>query len=169
MDLVRTILLTLILLLFFTTILDLLLPSDHFRSYIKMAMGVITVLTLWNPIVQLSQTNHVEHLAQTAMVAINQEAVNGKTQLEYAYETGYLSQIEAQYSVQVEKQTEAILTLSGYDVAGVRCNLEPQFELVIHLRERDGQNVEHIQSAISGYFGIDVKQVQIMAEGSTTK
>ena len=44
-------------LVFFTATLDYLLPEGSFRSYIKMAMGVILVLIILQPVVQILQIN----------------------------------------------------------------------------------------------------------------
>ncbi len=64
MELVRAIMLNVIVLVFFTTILDLLLPDGTFRSYIKMAMGLFTVLTLLQPMIQLAQPDQMTAVEQ---------------------------------------------------------------------------------------------------------
>ena len=57
MELIRNIMLNIIILVFFTATLDYLLPEGSFRSYIKMAMGVIFVLIILQPVVQILQIN----------------------------------------------------------------------------------------------------------------
>ena len=57
MELIRNIMLNIIILVFFTATLDYLLPEGSFRSYIKMAMGVILVLVILQPVVQILQIN----------------------------------------------------------------------------------------------------------------
>ncbi|MBQ1220515.1 MAG: stage III sporulation protein AF [Peptococcaceae bacterium] len=57
MELIRNIMLNIIILVFFTATLDYLLPEGSFRSYIKMAMGVILVLIILQPVVQILQIN----------------------------------------------------------------------------------------------------------------
>ena len=57
MEWIRTIMLNIIILVFFTETLDYLLPEGSFRSYIKMAMGVILVLIILQPVVQILQIN----------------------------------------------------------------------------------------------------------------
>ncbi len=57
MEWIRTIMLNIIILVFFTATLDYLLPEGSFRSYIKMAMGVILVLIILQPVVQILQIN----------------------------------------------------------------------------------------------------------------
>ncbi len=64
MELVRAIMLNVIVLVFFTTILDLLLPDGTFRSYIKMAMGLFTMLTLLQPMIQLAQPDQMTAVEQ---------------------------------------------------------------------------------------------------------
>ena len=57
MELIRNIMLNIIILVFFTATLDYLLPEGSFRSYIKMALGVILVLIILQPVVQILQVN----------------------------------------------------------------------------------------------------------------
>ena len=57
MEWIRNIMLNIIILVFFTATLDYLLPEGSFRSYIKMAMGVILVLIILQPVVQILQVN----------------------------------------------------------------------------------------------------------------
>ena len=57
MELIRNIMLNIIILVFFTATLDYLLPEGSFRSYIKMAMGVILILIILQPVVQILQIN----------------------------------------------------------------------------------------------------------------
>ena len=57
MELIRNIMLNIIILVFFTATLDYLLPEGSFRSYIKMAMGVILVLIILQPVVPILQIN----------------------------------------------------------------------------------------------------------------
>ena len=57
MEWIRNVMLNIIILVFFTATLDYLLPEGSFRSYIKMAMGVILVLIILQPVVQILQIN----------------------------------------------------------------------------------------------------------------
>ena len=57
MELIRNVMLNIIILVFFTATLDYLLPEGSFRSYIKMTMGVILVLIILQPVVQILQIN----------------------------------------------------------------------------------------------------------------
>lgn len=59
MELIRNVMLNIIILVFFTATLDYLLPEGSFRSYIKMAMGVILVLIILQPVVQILQINEI--------------------------------------------------------------------------------------------------------------
>ena len=55
MELIRTVMLNVIAIVFFTTLLDALLPDGSMRSYLKMAMGFFVVLTFLQPVMQLLQ------------------------------------------------------------------------------------------------------------------
>ncbi|MBQ2369002.1 MAG: stage III sporulation protein AF [Peptococcaceae bacterium] len=57
MEWIRTIMLNIVILVFFSAVLDFLLPEGSFRSYIKMAIGVFLVLTILQPVMQLLHIN----------------------------------------------------------------------------------------------------------------
>lgn len=180
MELFRAIMLNVIVLTFFTTILDLLLPDGTFRNYIKMAMGFFTVLIVLQPLVQW-----VEHEDLTSLrkyVAKAEQAVMAESTVLQEQENStvisgvqsYQEQAEAQYAKQLEKQIEALLLLSNHTVQSVQCyflddikndttndrirQLQVTVQLVGDLAE-----VEQIQTAISGYFGLSSAQVKIIA------
>ncbi|MBO5139727.1 MAG: stage III sporulation protein AF [Peptococcaceae bacterium] len=70
MEAIRMMLVNLIVLVFLTAVLDLLMPNSTFRSYIKMIMGVFTVLILLQPVVQLLQKDHCAELGEQIKNAI---------------------------------------------------------------------------------------------------
>ena len=59
MEWIRTIMLNIVILVFFSAVLDFLLPEGSFRSYIKMAMGVLLVLVILQPVMQILQINDI--------------------------------------------------------------------------------------------------------------
>ena len=59
MEWIRTIMLNIVILVFFSAVLDFLLPEGSFRSYIKMAMGVLLVLVILQPVMQIVQINDI--------------------------------------------------------------------------------------------------------------
>ena len=70
MELLRTIMLNMIVLVFLAAVADWLLPNGSFRSYIKMAMGFFTVLILLQPVVQILQHDYGAELRQYIQHAI---------------------------------------------------------------------------------------------------
>ena len=59
MEWIRSIMLNIVILVFFSAVLDFLLPEGSFRSYIKMAMGVLLVLVILQPVMQIFQINDI--------------------------------------------------------------------------------------------------------------
>lgn len=55
MDALRAVMLNVLVIVFLTTVLDLLLPDGTMRRYVKMTMGFFVVLTLLQPVMQLVQ------------------------------------------------------------------------------------------------------------------
>lgn len=171
MELFRTVMLNVIVLVFFTTVLDLLLPNGSFRSYIKMAMGFFAVLTLLQPAIQLLQQDSLTSLQQSAlqaeqMVLAAPEYTAGQIA---DYTAFYTTQAEQQYAAQTAKQVEALLLLTDYAVEEVQCAFAPaedqpeerQMQITIQLTGDNEAEQQQVQTAISGYFGLDASQVQV--------
>lgn len=184
MELIRTVMLNVIVLVFFATVLDLLLPDSSFRSYIKMAMGFFAVLTMLQPIVQILNTDYsvvaVEELKQVEKAVVtNISDISNYDALSKADSLNpYVLEAERQYGKQTEKQVYALLQLTDYNVEDVQCcfvsvegeNNQSQMMIHILLTQADKKEQSKVQTAISGYFGLDLSQVQIEvckeAEGS---
>ena len=175
MELVRTVMLNVIVLVFFATVLDLLLPDGRFRSYIKMAMGFFTVLVLVQPAVNLLQHDYTAYFEEIppieqAALAESADAVNHISVYDSTM-PAYTAQAEAQYAAQTARQIEALLLLGDYDVHDVQCcfteadDTTNQRKLMIQIQiqmcEAYQEKQEQIRTAISGYFDLDIAQVQI--------
>ncbi len=174
MEMIRTVMLNIIVLVFGATVLDLLLPDSSFRSDIKMAMGFFAVLTMLHPVVQMLQTDYSVAAAQlwtpveqTVLAELPTDITLQESQRDSLSQ--YALQAEAQYAEQTAKQAEALLQLTDYTVEDVQCYFMPaadttnqrQIMLHIQLNQGDQHQQSKIQNAISGYFGLDVSQVQI--------
>lgn len=172
MELIHTIMLNVIVLVFFAAILDLLLPAGSFRSYIKMAMGFFAVLTMLQPVLQFWQQDHValaQQMVQAGQMAVADAEYSDDWQAQTnAYQEQYTAQIEAQYAAQTAQQIKSLLLLNAYPVTDVQCGFVPvmqqeterQLQVWIQL-QGDKSNSQQIQSAISGYFGLELAQVQV--------
>ena len=75
MELIRTVMLNVIAIVFFTTLLDALLPDGSMRSYLKMAMGFFVVLTFLQPVMQLLQPDGMLQQWQLAFNAGTMECL----------------------------------------------------------------------------------------------
>lgn len=174
MEVFRTVMLNVIVLAFFTTLLDLLLPNSTFRSYIKMAMGFFVVLTLLQPILQFLQKDHIisiaQSMAKTEQMAIA-ESVASEPQTDFStfYDAQtYRRQVETQYAEQIAKQIEALLLLSNDIVAQVQCFFVDkaeqegtrQMQVAIQIADTNA-TLDRIKSAVCGYYGFDPAQVEV--------
>jgi len=173
MEMLRTMMLNIIVLLFFATVLDLLLPGSSFRGYIKMAMGFFTVLTMLQPAVQILHPDDWESAKYKAVQTgqmVMAEAQNNMYQIaDTAYAEQYRAQMEEQYAAQTARQIEALLMLTDYAVSEVTCqfvsadntDMHKKLQICIEIGEMHVADSKRIQQAISDFFGLDVAQVQI--------
>ena len=177
MEVIRTVMLNIIVIVFFTTILDLILPETTFRSYIKMAMGFFVVLTILQPIATLlrhdTQAAMLQQMMHQAEYAADLPAAgSGNPEYNTIYETYYMSQMEQQYAMQTARQIQALLNLADYDVEQVECSYiltegtdrkeEKQLMVLVYMTNCTASEQENIQESISGYFGLSAAQVQIV-------
>lgn len=172
MELVRTVLLNVIVLLFFATILDFLLPNGSFRSYMKMAMGLFSVLTLLHPVMQALQLEQWDGLQQKGIQAgqmVLREATEESAESQaVTIMEQYNEAIAEQYAEQTAKQVESLLLLTDYSVSSVVCNYmlttegeTQQMQIQVLLDGSDTEETQELEAAISGYFGLMPEQVQI--------
>ena len=109
MELIRELMLHVIVLVFFTTLLDLLLPDGTFRSYIKMVMGLFVVMSLLQPTISLLQRDNAvsvqQHIVQNMVMAEatrQSEELSKKQQqlqetIQRYWETAQQEQIQTEY------------------------------------------------------------------------
>lgn len=174
MELIRAVMLNIIVLVFFATVLDLLLPDGSFRSDIKMAMGFFAVLTMLHPVVQILQIDYsasvAQHLTldeQSVMTSLPTGNMTQEPQSDITRQ--YTLQAETQYAEQTAKQAAALLQLSDYTVENVQCyfveakDVPNQRQMMLHIQlvQGDQHQQSNIRTAISGYFGLDLSQVQV--------
>ncbi len=169
MELIRTMMLNVILIVFLTTLLDLLLPDGSMRSYVKMTMGFFVVLTLLQPVMQLLQPDGILQQWQITMPAVDGElmAVQGTNYEEQQ------RQIDQLYQDKLNEQIESLLLLSTeLNQLHVDCTVEEQSLKQIQIFTAPGEQVEaaRISQALSGYYGLDSGQIIVTEEPiETTK
>ena len=70
METVRVVMINLLVMIFFTTVLDLLLPEGSLRSYLKMTMGFFVMLTLLQPVLQLADPDNMAQKWQLSVPTV---------------------------------------------------------------------------------------------------
>ncbi len=160
MELIRTVMLNVIAIVFITTLLDALLPDGSMRSYLKMAMGFFIVLTFLQPVMQLLQPDGILQQWQLAFNAGTMESLPVQGEL---YEQQQ-NKVDAAFQQKIEEQIEAMLLLSSQmESIDVSCMVEGYVLQQITLTIPQGTAVEYeqIRQALSGYYGLEPEQVCI--------
>lgn len=160
MELIRTVMLNVIAIVFFTTLLDALLPDGSMRSYLKMAMGFFVVLTFLQPVMQLLQP---DGMLQQWQLAFNTGI------MEYLPVQGDLyeqqqNEVDAACRQKIEEQIKALLLLSNQmESIDVSCMVEGCVLQQISLTVPQGTAIdcERIRLALSGYYGLEPEQICI--------
>ena len=159
MELIRTVMLNVIAIVFFTTLLDALLPDGSMRSYLKMAMGFFVVLTFLQPVMQLLQPD--------GMLQQWQLAFNTGT-MEYLPVQGELyeqqNKVDAACRQKIEEQIKALLLLSSQiESIDVSCMVEGCLlqQIILTIPQGAAIDCERIRLALSGYYGLEPEQICI--------
>lgn len=159
MELIRTVMLNVIAIVFFTTLLDTLLPDGSMRSYLKMAMGFFIVLTFLQPVMQLLRPDSMLQQWQLAFTAEAMESLPVQGEL---YEKQ--NKVDAACQQKIEEQIKALLLLSNQmESIDVSCTVEGYVLQQITLTVPQGAAVdyERIRQALSGYYGLEPEQICI--------
>lgn len=162
MELIRTVMLNVIAIVFLTTLLDVLLPEGNMRGYLKMTMGFFVVLTLMQPAVQLFQPEGMLQKWQLAVSIPKTDivAVQGDVYGEQRNE------IDRLYQEKIEEQVTSLLLLSTeMDVFQVFCDVEDYCIQKIRITAAEKpEDTERLVQALSGYYGLEPAQIVITME-----
>lgn len=164
METVRTMMLNLLVIVFLTTLLDLLLPEGSMRGYIKMTMGFFVVLTLLQPIAQFVQPDGILQqwqLSVPTMTADRAMQVQGDLYAEQQAE------LERLYAEKINAQVESLLLMmTDLPPLRVESTVEEQQikQIALWVPQAETVDKQRLQQALSGYYGLAMEQIVIQTE-----
>ena len=164
MDALRAVMLNVLVIVFLTTVLDLLLPDGTMRRYVKMTMGFFVVLTLLQPVMQLVQPEGMLQQWQLSLPTLTAEGSMPAQGDVYARQR---QQMEQLYAEKLEEQVASLLLLAtSLEDFTVDCTVKEQCLQQIRIGIPAGTAVDRQRpiQALSGYYGIGVGQIQIETE-----
>ena len=160
----RAVMLNVLVIVFLTTVLDLLLPDGTMRRYVKMTMGFFVVLTLLQPVMQLVQPEGMLQQWQLSLPTLTAEGSLPAQGDVYARQR---QQMEQLYAEKLEEQVASLLLLAtSLEDFTVDCTVKEQCLQQIRIRIPVGTAVDRqrLIQALSGYYGIGTGQIQIETE-----
>ena len=160
----RAVMLNVLVIVFLTTVLDLLLPDGTMRRYVKMTMGFFVVLTLLQPVMQLVQPEGMLQQWQLSLPTLTAEGSLPAQGDVYARQR---QQMEQLYAEKLEEQVASLLLLAtSLEEFTVDCTVKEQCLQQIRIRIPVGTAVDRqrLIQALSGYYGIGTGQIQIETE-----
>lgn len=159
MELIRIVMLNVLAIVFFTTLLDILLPEGSMRVYLKMAMGFFIVLTLLQPIMQIAEPDGMLQQWQLKLPEVGLEALPVQGEL---YEQQ--KKIDDAYRQKLEEQIKAMLLLSSdIEFFDVSCMVKDYVlqQITITVSPEYEVDSSRIVQALSGYYGLKAAQICI--------
>lgn len=162
MELVRGVMLNMIIMVFVTTLLDLLLPNGSMRRYVKMVMGFFVVLTLLQPVIQLVSPDNFLNNWQLTLPEMSDNAITAQGELETAQK-----QVDRLYQQKVEEQITALLLLSSeWKQFTVHCVVENAClqQVVITVIDEEVLDRERMMQALCSYYGLEAEQILVKLE-----
>ncbi len=164
MEALRAVMLNILVIVFLTTLLDLLLPEGSLRGYVKMTMGFFVVLTLLQPVLQLVQPDNLLQQWQLSVPAWEDGdslAVEGAVYEEQA------AQLERLYGQKLNEQVRALLLLTT-DLQQVQVDSVVEDQCLRQIRVQipadTAVDEARIAQALSGYYGLAAEQILIETE-----
>ena len=164
MEMLRAMMLNILVMIFLTTMLDLLLPEGSLRGYVKMTMGFFVVLTLLQPVMQLANPEAMLAQWQLALpetTAADSIAVEGEVYQKQ------VQQLEQLYSEKLNEQVRSLLLLTtDLEQVQVESAVEEQCLQQLHVQIPAGAEIdkERIAQALSGYYGLAAEQITVETE-----
>lgn len=166
METIRTVLLNLLVIVFLTTLLDLLLPEGSMRSYIKMTMGFFVVLTMLQPVLQLLHSDNMLQHWQLAVPTMTEQTALQVQGEAYAEQQARLEQL---YTEKMNRQiTSLLLMMTELSQIRVESQVEQQQlqRILVWVPRDEAVDIARLQQALSGYYGLAAEQVVIQKEGA---
>ena len=164
METIRTVMLNIIIIVFLTTLLDLLLPEGSMRGYIKMTMGFFVVLTLLQPVMKLADP---EGMLQQWDLEIPAVAATDSIQVQGNAYAEQQQALEQMFQEKMNQQVTSLLLLTTeMDSFRVECQVEEQClqQITVWVPTGDKVDVQRVQQALSGYSGLAAEHVLIQKE-----
>lgn len=164
MEALRAVMVNILVIVFLTTLLDLLLPEGSLRGYVKMTMGFFVVLTLLQPILQLVQP---DNLLQQWQLAVPEREAGDSLTVEGAVYEARAAQLEQLYGEKINEQVRALLLLTT-DLEQVQVDsvVEDQClrQIRVQISATDGVDASRVAQALSGYYGLAAEQILVETE-----
>ncbi len=164
MELIRTVMLNVVLIVFVTTLLDLLLPDGSMRGYVKMTMGFFVVLTLLQPVMQLVEPDGMLHQWQMTIPSVGEEISGEAVAVQGDLYEAQQRQFDQLYQQKLNEQVKSLLLLStDLETFQVNCTVEEQTlkQIEITAATEEQTDGERIIQALSGYYGLAAEQILI--------
>lgn len=161
METVRMVMINLLVMVFFTTVLDLLLPEGSLRSYLKMTMGFFVMLTLLQPVLQLADPDNIAQQWQMSVptaVETDDAAVQGEV-----YDA-QIKEMERLYQEKLQEQVSSLLLLStDLKQFRVACAVEAQClkKITVQISPEENVDSQRIAQALGGYYGLAAEQIAV--------
>lgn len=122
-----------VLLILMATFLDLLLPNNSMRRYVKMVVGLLIILVILSPVLDLLQFDHdrllhsIDQLVDNESDGWQKEIEEQQAQVEQTQEDAILQEVEKRWAQEMEQGIETSVPVIVH-------------ELFVHLEE-DGDQV----------------------------
>ena len=161
METIHTVMLNILVIVFLTTVLDLLLPESAMRGYIKMAMGFFVVLTILQPVIQLAAPEAILQQWQLSVPASVRE--NSLAVQSPVYEQQQ-KELEQLYTEKLNGQVYSLLLLTTeLENFRVDCSVSDQClqQIQVWVPDTEKLDCSRIQQALSGYYGLNTDQIII--------
>lgn len=177
MDTIVAVVRNLIILAFLSLFLELLLPGGSTKRYAKFVMGLLVVLALLQPLLQLTQWKMpvVADYQEESSVAAAEEIVGSGEEIRENFNETVLAEYEKEIAAQIEKLVSGIegvetvsstLRFDGEQLSSITLGMEviPEFweqpEKIQEIREEAAE-------ILSGFYEIETKDIRISISAAT--
>lgn len=157
----------------FVTFIELVMPNSKFKKYIYSLVGIIAIITIISPIVNLYKNGDIESSVNKVISAMSKSISDNTIDTNNISTASQEELVKNQFIEKLKKDVSDKLTLKGIDVENVNISIDDQYNITkinINIKKLNSKvatidNVNSVVSYINEQYDIDYSKIYVTEKG----
>ena len=157
----------------FVTILQLIIPKNKLRKYIYSLIGIIMIITVISPVVNLMKNETLESGINEVLANIDSYGVESNVNRNYEYKEANDNTVKNQVILGMQNDITNKLKEKNINVSNVDVYLEDDYDIkkiILNIKNLNNDNglfldLNSVVKYITEEYGIEYSKVEVIEEG----